>query len=155
MGVPWPSSSCPSCLHIRFCFPVNPVPTDFHTGTTKNNHPTTSVQQQEPAPPSSHFYLFASAGQMISTCFNPKSPLLFFYAYINTTHNGGSKNSVMVVIAADTFATNTQLCPSQPHLSRGTHLLIKTVSIVLSHMDNPTRFLQALLFFLLPPHFFQ
>ena len=48
----------------------------------------------------------------------------------------------MVAIATDTFATSMQAHPSKPHLSRGTHLLIKTVSIGLSHMKSHTGFSQ-------------
>ena len=44
----------------------------------------------------------------------------------------------MVAVATDTFATNMQSYPSQPHLSRGAHILIKTVSIGSSHMESPT-----------------
>ena len=143
MGAPWPSSSCPSCLHAQFCFLVTPGSSEFHTGTTKKYHPTTTVQQQEPTPPSPHFHLIASTSQIISTCFTPESPFLFFKAYIITTHINGSKNSEMVAIATDTFATSIQPYPSQPHLLRGTELLIKTVSIGLSHMERPTGFPQA------------
>ena len=48
----------------------------------------------------------------------------------------------MVAITTNTFATSTQPYPSQPHLSRWTNLLIKTVFIALSHMESPTWFLQ-------------
>ena len=140
MRASWLSSSCPSCLHTRFHFLVSPAPTDLHTGTTKNYHPTTTVQQQEPVPPSPHFHLVATTRQIISTCLTPEPPLLFFWAYINTTRNGGSKNSTMIAIVTDTFATSMQPYPSQPHLSRRTHLLLKTVSIGLSHMESPTGF---------------
>ena len=44
----------------------------------------------------------------------------------------------MVAIATETFATSMQPCPSQLHLSRGTHLLIKTVSIRPSHIESRT-----------------
>ena len=44
----------------------------------------------------------------------------------------------MATIVTDTFATSMQPNPSQPHLSRGTHLLIKKVSIGSSHMVSPT-----------------
>ena len=54
-------------------------------------------------------------------------PLLLFYACISTTHTEA--------IATDTFVTSMQPYPSQPNLSRGTHLLIKTVSIGSSHVS--------------------
>ena len=130
------------CLHTQIRFPVSPAPTDFHTGTTKNYHPTTTAEQQELAPPSPHFHLVASTRQMVSTCFTPESTLLFFETFINTTRNDGSKNSKMVAIATDTSATSMQPYPSQPYLSRGIHLLIKAVSIGLSHMESPTGFSQ-------------
>ena len=142
MRAPWLSSSCPSCLHTRFHFPVSPAPTDLHTGTTKNYHSTTTVQQQEPAPPSPHFHLVATTRQIISICLTPEPPLLFFWAYINTTRNGGSKNSTMIAIATDTFATSMQPYPSQLHLSRGTHPFAKdsfhwTVTYGESHRISP------------------
>ena len=49
----------------------------------------------------------------------------------------------MVTIATDTFATSMQLYPRQPHLSRGTDLLMKTISIRLWHMESPTGLSQA------------
>ena len=49
----------------------------------------------------------------------------------------------MVAIATDTFATRMQPYPSQSHLSRETHLLLKTVSIGPSHMESSTGFSQA------------
>ena len=39
---------------------MNPSPRNFHTGTTKNYHPATTVHQQEPAPPTLCLYFFAS-----------------------------------------------------------------------------------------------
>ena len=143
MGAPWLSSSCHSCLHTQLQFPVNPAPKDFHTGTTKNYNPTTTIQQQEPTPLSTHFHLVASTGQIPSTCVTPESPLLFFKTYINTIHNHGSKDSAMVAIATDTYATSMQPYPSQPQLSRGTNLLIKTVSVRPSYMESPTGFSEA------------
>ena len=44
----------------------------------------------------------------------------------------------MAAIATDTFTTSMQPYLSQHHLSRGTHLLIKTVSIGSSHTESPT-----------------
>ena len=119
---------------------MSPTLTDFHAGTNKNYHPTTTVHQQEPDPLSPHFHLVASTRQIPGTWFTPESSLLFFN---NTGHNNGSKNWAMVVVATNTFATSMQHYPSQPHLSRGTQFLIKTVSIGLSHMETPTWFLQA------------
>ena len=49
----------------------------------------------------------------------------------------------MVAIATNTFAISMQPYPNQPHPSRGTQLLLKTVSIGPSHMDSPTRLSQA------------
>ena len=49
----------------------------------------------------------------------------------------------MAAIATDTFETSMQPYPSQTHLSRGTHLLIKTVSIGPSYKERPTGFSQA------------
>ena len=70
-------------------------------------------------------------------------PSLFFEAYINTTRKNGSNNSAVVATATDTFVTSMQPYPTQPHLTRGTYLLIETVSIGLSHMEWPTGFSQA------------
>ena len=95
------------------------------------------------AAPSSHFHLVASTRQIPSTCFTQESPLLLFQAHISTTHKDSSKNSAMVTIATDTFATSMQLYPRQPHLSRGTDLLMKTISIRLWHMESPTGLSQA------------
>ena len=82
-----------------------------------------------------HFHLVASTRQIPTIYFTPESPLLLFYACIRTTHKDGSKNSAMVEIATDTFAKSMQPYPSQPHLSGGTHILIKTVSKGLSHVS--------------------
>ena len=49
----------------------------------------------------------------------------------------------MVAIATDTFATSMHPYPSQLYLSKGTHLLVKTVSIGLLLIESPTGFSQA------------
>ena len=49
----------------------------------------------------------------------------------------------MVAIATDTFATSMHPYPSQLYLSKGTHLLVKTVSIGLLHIESPTGFSKA------------
>ena len=129
MGAPY--------LHTQIRFPVSPAPTDFHQAL-----PRITTQPQQPNNKNSLHHLHTSTRQMISTCFTPESPLPFFEAYISTTRNDGSKNSKMVAIATDTSATSMQPYPSQPYLSRGIHLLIKAVSIGLSHMESPTGFSQ-------------
>ena len=54
---------------------VNAAPTDFHKGTTKKYHPATTVHQQEPIPPFSHFHLVTSTRYIRTTCSTPESPL--------------------------------------------------------------------------------
>ena len=93
MGAPWLSNSCLSYPHIWLPFPVGPSPTDFHIGTTNNYHSATTVHQQE----SVHCPTFSPC------CFHKAdtqhllqattSLPLSFYAYNNTTHKDGSKNS--------------------------------------------------------------
>ena len=115
---------------------VSPSPTDFHTGTIKKYHPVITVYQQEPDPSSLHFHLVAFTRQIRSTCFTPESPLLFSLSIHQCNPLNGSKNSAMVAVATNTFATSMPPYPSQPHVSRGTHLLIKTVYMGPSHTER-------------------
>ena len=83
----------------------------------------------------------------VGTYLAPASPqnLFFFQACINTTRKDSCKNSTMVAVLTDTFATSIQPYPSQLYLSKGTHLSIKTVSIAPPYMESFMRFSQALL----------
>ena len=157
----WPSSSYPCCLHTWLCFPSEPNPTDFHTGTTKNQHSTTTVHQQL-APPSPHFPLVASTRQIPSTYFTLESLLLFWTYRKELQELSSGSNSHWHLCQYATLSQPTW----SPHLSRGTHLLAKTVSIGSLYMQSPTGLSQAplkqyfptfhykIFFFLFPPHFF-
>ena len=72
MEGPWPLGSCSSYPHtelfspseatytLNSSLPTSQSLTDFHTTTTKNYHPTTTVRQQKATPSSPHFHLFAA-----------------------------------------------------------------------------------------------
>ena len=123
-------------------FPASRSPTDFHTGASKNCHPNTTVHQQEPAPLSPHFHLVAFTRKTPASA-SPQNLLSFFQSYINTTRNDGSKNSAMAAIE---WQQTWNLIPANLTSQRGTHLLIKTVSIGPSRMETPTGLSEALTF---------
>ena len=72
MEGPWPLGFCSSYPHtelfspseatytLNSSLPTSQSLTDFHTTTTKNYHPTTTVRQQKATPSSPHFHLFAA-----------------------------------------------------------------------------------------------
>ena len=49
----------------------------------------------------------------------------------------------MVAVVSDTYTTTLKTYPSQSYLSRGNHLLMKTISIGPSHMESSTGFSQG------------
>ena len=59
---------------------------------------------------------------------HPRISPSFLLAYINTTHNDGSKYSAMVARDTDTFTTTMQPYLRQPHLSRGSHSFHRTIT---------------------------
>ena len=75
MGFPRLSSST-LASHTPDC--DSPSPTNFNTGTSKNDRPATTAHQQEPVALSPCFYLVASTRQIPSTCSTQESLLLFF-----------------------------------------------------------------------------
>ena len=129
MWAPWPSRSCPSCLHTEL-FPSEP--------SLSNYHPTTTVRQQGPALLSPKFHLVASTRQKTSFYFTPESPLLFSFFYTNTTCNDGSKKSAMIGIATETFTTCMQPYPIQPtsHIKRDPLLDKDSVHRTVAHGES-------------------
>ena len=96
---------------------------------------------QQPAPPSTHFHLAASTTQhLLHPRILPSSFLGIRqhnpYRWLQELSNGSNSHWHL----CNQYATLSQ---HQPHLSRGPHLLINTISIRLSHMGSPTGLSQA------------
>ena len=88
-------------------FLVSPTPTDSHQALPRIN----TQPQQSTNNLLHHLYTYTLLLPLgTSTCFTPESPLLF-YAYTNINYKDGSKNSAMIAVATDIFATNMQPYP--------------------------------------------
>ena len=165
MRAPRLSRVCPCCLHTQIRFPSDSNPNIFHTSNTNSYQPTTTVHKQEPLQRLHAFNLLLPPGKYAAPA-PPQNPLFLFSRHTSTQLiTIGSKKLEMVALSIDTFATSCNPLPTQPYLSRGDLLLVKTVFIGLPHMESPTDFhkphqtlypisLLWNLFFLLPSYFF-